>query len=156
MRLILQLFILFTPQFNAFKCSISTHRNGINIYEWREIEHGICNIPLNTPFIIQNSSLKSWSKSTMKHILNLIKTLSTKVRYQLSDCNCFNNNNICMDYINSFLYSSQQLANKFGNRIDSIWYKYEINYNLNKKYLKCIQTKTKTMQHKDALKALKL
>eukprot|EP01084_Bolivina_argentea_P090613 163244_1 len=127
---------------HSLHCQPSGTRNGINIYQWNQIEHATCELPLDIPCIIKHSTLKHWAKSTKKRIVNTLKTQQTLITLEShsSDCHCFDTSNIhlCNDYVYSFSSYQNGMESLFGNRIDSIWYQYEINYNLHKKYLKCI------------------
>eukprot|EP01084_Bolivina_argentea_P178176 308011_1 len=152
----LLLCILFLHQNYATYCVSSNHRNNINIYDWSEISS--CNIPLNKPFIIKNSLIKHWSKSTINDIITSLNQYKISVVRQTSNCDCFNNQiNLCNDYVRSFEYYHQDMSQilNMNHRRDSIWYKYESNYHINKQYMQCINRKTKLRTVKQTLNMLK-
>ncbi len=117
----------------SLNCNPISMRDGVNIYEWNDIEYGVCKLPTIIPFIIINSPLKKWGKSTMKHIIKTLKESNTKIGVEYRRSNCakcgFDVSNIskCHEFVNTFSTPSYGKEKLTGNRIDYFWYKYELN-----------------------------
>ena len=141
------------------KCIPITQRNGIDVYEWSDIEYGVCSIQLTVPFIIINSQISKWGKLTKNKIIKIFKSQkkSVTLQYKTSDCSCFDDDNIslCHDFVYQFSSYSSEMEQVFGNRINSIWYQYEINHKQDIKYLECIKSKIFTLSIKKAIKKSK-
>lgn len=136
----------------SLPCTPQFQRAGIDVFAWNTLQTGLCKIPMFQPFIIQNSTLKKWRKSTKKKILRAISNLAVATTSQSSDCSCFNDNiEKCIDYVNSLCFSSAGMNQMFEKRDESFWYKYEANYKENTKYMKCVKTERKQMSVKEAL-----
>ena len=134
-------------------CIPAFERDKIDVFSWKHIKTGLCELPMNKPFIIQNSTLKKWSKSTQKRILKAINNLSVKITVQSSDCNCFNNDTEkCIDYVNSLCFSSDgESDGMFLKRDSSFLHKYEANYRETIPYLNCIKKERKSVPISEAL-----
>ena len=136
----------------SLPCTPAFQRGDIDVFSYKQLQTGLCKIPKYKPFIIQNSTLQKWRKSTKSKILQAIGNLDVATTSQSSDCSCFNDDTEkCIDYVNSLSFSSANMNQLFARRDESFWHKYEANYRDTTKYFKCIKTERKTMSVDEAL-----